>query len=96
MQKPFIAKHGVTHGDFIAFAGAATVSNCPGAPEMQFFIGRKIGEPCFTDGGCVEADARVQLRRRRRTVSSRSPSVRAIRSSSYLPPAHSELYLRHR
>ena len=40
LQKPFVAKHGVTPGDFIAFAGAVAVSNCPGAPEMQFFVGR--------------------------------------------------------
>ena len=28
LEKPFIAKHAVTPGDFIAFAGAVAVSNC--------------------------------------------------------------------
>ena len=45
IQKPFVQKHGVNPADFIPFAGAVAVSNCPGAPEMQFFTGRKIGEP---------------------------------------------------
>lgn len=43
LEKPFVAKHGVSPADFIPFAGAVAVSNCAGAPEMQFFIGRKIG-----------------------------------------------------
>ncbi|KAJ3480139.1 hypothetical protein NLI96_g8564 [Meripilus lineatus] len=39
-QKPFIAKHNITPGDFIQFAGAVGVSNCPGAPRLNFFLGR--------------------------------------------------------
>ncbi|KAJ3511221.1 hypothetical protein NLJ89_g4222 [Agrocybe chaxingu] len=39
-QKPFVAKHGITPGDFIQFAGAVGVSNCPGAPRLNFFLGR--------------------------------------------------------
>ncbi|KAI0072723.1 manganese peroxidase 1 precursor [Panus rudis PR-1116 ss-1] len=39
-QKPFIAKHNITAGDFIQFAGAVGVSNCPGAPQLPFFLGR--------------------------------------------------------
>ncbi|TCD68400.1 Versatile peroxidase vpl1 [Steccherinum ochraceum] len=39
-QKPFIAKHNITPGDFIQFAGAVGVSNCPGAPQLQFLFGR--------------------------------------------------------
>lgn len=39
-QKPFIAKHNITAGDFIQFAGAIGVSNCPGAPRLEFFLGR--------------------------------------------------------
>lgn len=43
LQKPFVAKHGVTPGDFIAFAGAVGLSNCPGAPQLNFFLGRPVG-----------------------------------------------------
>ncbi|KAF4567729.1 Versatile peroxidase vpl1 [Pleurotus pulmonarius] len=39
-QKPFVAKHNISAGDFIQFAGAVGVSNCPGAPRLQFFLGR--------------------------------------------------------
>ncbi|KAJ8518043.1 hypothetical protein ONZ45_g4823 [Pleurotus djamor] len=40
-QKPFIAKHStISPGDFIQFAGAVGVSNCPGAPRIKFFLGR--------------------------------------------------------
>ena len=50
IQKPFIQKHNVTAGDFIAFAGAVAVSNCPGAPEMQFFLGRPPAKQAAPDG----------------------------------------------
>jgi cytochrome c peroxidase len=40
VQKPFVAKWNVTPGDFIQFAGAVGVSNCPGAPRLDFFAGR--------------------------------------------------------
>ncbi|KAL1942763.1 hypothetical protein VTO73DRAFT_5003 [Trametes versicolor] len=39
-QAPFIARHNLTVGDFIQFAGAVGVSNCPGAPRLQFLLGR--------------------------------------------------------
>nr|BAE79812.1 manganese peroxidase 1 precursor [Spongipellis sp. FERM P-18171] len=39
-QKPFLARHNITVGDFIQFAGALGVSNCPGAPRLPVFIGR--------------------------------------------------------
>ncbi|KAI0342745.1 short manganese peroxidase [Trametopsis cervina] len=39
-QKPFIAKHNITAGDFIQFAAAVGVSNCPGAPRLDFLLGR--------------------------------------------------------
>ena len=39
-QSPFIQKWNVTPGDFIQFAGAVGVSNCPGAPRLNFFAGR--------------------------------------------------------
>lgn len=40
VQKPFIAVHNITPGDFIQFAGAIGVSNCPGAPRLEFLLGR--------------------------------------------------------
>ncbi|ETW82129.1 manganese peroxidase-like protein [Heterobasidion irregulare TC 32-1] len=39
-QKPFIAKHNISAGDFVQFAGAVGVSNCPGAPRLEFMFGR--------------------------------------------------------
>ncbi|KAI0318275.1 manganese peroxidase 1 precursor [Amylostereum chailletii] len=39
-QKPFIAAHNITAGDFIQFAAAVGVSNCPGAPQLKFLFGR--------------------------------------------------------
>ncbi|TFY83699.1 hypothetical protein EWM64_g315 [Hericium alpestre] len=40
VQKPFIAAHNITAGDFIQFAGAVGVANCPGAPRLEFMFGR--------------------------------------------------------
>ncbi|CAL1699300.1 unnamed protein product [Somion occarium] len=39
-QKPLVARHNLTVGDFIQFAGALGVSNCPGAPRLPAFLGR--------------------------------------------------------
>ncbi|KAJ3822198.1 manganese peroxidase [Lentinula raphanica] len=41
-QKQFMASHNVTinPGDFIQLAGAVAVSNCPGAPQLEFLFGR--------------------------------------------------------
>ncbi|GJE95279.1 lignin peroxidase precursor [Phanerochaete sordida] len=50
LQKPFVQKHGVTPGDFIAFAGAVALSNCPGAPQMNFFTGRAPATQAAPDG----------------------------------------------
>nr|AAA33741.1 lignin peroxidase lpoB [Phanerodontia chrysosporium] len=50
LQKPFVQKHGVTPGDFIAFAGAVALSNCPGAPQMNFFTGRRPATQPAPDG----------------------------------------------
>ncbi|KIP06702.1 fungal class II heme-containing peroxidase [Phlebiopsis gigantea 11061_1 CR5-6] len=50
LQKPFVAKHLVTPGDFIAFAGAVATSNCPGAPQMPFFAGRPLPTLPAPDG----------------------------------------------
>jgi hypothetical protein len=37
---PFLQRHLVTAGDLIQFAGAVGVSNCPGAPRLEFLAGR--------------------------------------------------------
>ncbi|KZT40906.1 manganese peroxidase 2 [Sistotremastrum suecicum HHB10207 ss-3] len=37
---PFLATHNVTAGDLIQFAGAVGITNCPGAPRLQFLAGR--------------------------------------------------------
>ena len=50
LQKPFVQKHGVTPGDFIAFAGAVALSNCPGSPQMNFFTGRAPATQAAPDG----------------------------------------------
>ncbi|KII92123.1 hypothetical protein PLICRDRAFT_461658 [Plicaturopsis crispa FD-325 SS-3] len=40
-QKPFVMNHStISVGDFIQFAGAVGVSNCPGAPQLEFLLGR--------------------------------------------------------
>ncbi|KAJ7677881.1 putative versatile peroxidase [Mycena polygramma] len=41
-QTPFINKYNasLTAGDFIQFAGAVGVSNCPGAPRLEYLHGR--------------------------------------------------------
>nr|QNH91263.1 peroxidase [Pleurotus tuber-regium] len=48
-QKPFIAKHNISAGDFIQFAGAVGVSNCPGAPRIPFFLGRPPAKAASPD-----------------------------------------------
>lgn len=41
-QTPFVQAHPqISVGDFIQFAGAVGVSNCPGAPRLSFLLGRK-------------------------------------------------------
>ncbi|KAJ7837997.1 heme peroxidase [Mycena olivaceomarginata] len=39
-QRPFALAHKVSFGDFIQFAGAVGVSNCVGAPRLEFLAGR--------------------------------------------------------
>ncbi|PBK94532.1 manganese peroxidase isozyme MP2 [Armillaria gallica] len=38
--KPFIARHNITAGDFIQLSGAVGLTNCPGAPRLNFLFGR--------------------------------------------------------
>ncbi|KAJ6528227.1 heme peroxidase [Mycena vulgaris] len=40
VQRPFAIAHKVSFGDFIQFAGAVGVSNCAGAPRLEFMAGR--------------------------------------------------------
>ena len=37
---PFLTRHLVSAGDLIQFAGAVALSNCPGAPQLEFLAGR--------------------------------------------------------
>ena len=39
-QRPFVQRSNLTTADFIQLAGAIGVSNCPGAPRLNVFIGR--------------------------------------------------------
>lgn len=39
-QRPFIQRHNISTADFIQLAGAIGVSNCPGAPQLNVFVGR--------------------------------------------------------
>ncbi|KIJ53324.1 class II peroxidase [Sphaerobolus stellatus SS14] len=47
---PFLATHPVTAGDLIQFAGAVAVSNCPGAPRLEFLAGRPNATAPAPDG----------------------------------------------
>ena len=37
---PFLTRHLVSAGDLVQFAAAVGLSNCPGAPQLQFLAGR--------------------------------------------------------
>ncbi|KIJ47125.1 class II peroxidase [Sphaerobolus stellatus SS14] len=48
---PFLAAHNtITAGDLIQFAGAVGISNCPGAPRLQFLAGRPNATAPAPDG----------------------------------------------
>ncbi|KAF8583231.1 class II peroxidase [Ramaria rubella] len=48
---PFLAAHPqVTAGDPIQFAGAVGISNCPGAPRLEFLLGRPNATAPAPDG----------------------------------------------
>ncbi|KAH8102146.1 manganese peroxidase 1 precursor [Cristinia sonorae] len=55
IQKPFFERHDISAADFIQFAGAVAVSNCPGAPRLPFFLGRVSGTEAAPDGLVPEA-----------------------------------------
>ena len=48
--KPFQQHSNLTEGDFIQFAAAVAVSNCPGAPPLNAFIGRPEATQPAPDG----------------------------------------------
>ncbi|GJE87947.1 manganese peroxidase [Phanerochaete sordida] len=48
---PFLKSHpSVTAGDLIQFAGAVALSNCPGAPRLEFLAGRPNAKAAAIDG----------------------------------------------
>ncbi|GJJ13032.1 manganese peroxidase [Clathrus columnatus] len=48
---PFLAAHPqVSAGDLIQFAGAVGISNCPGAPQLEFLLGRPNATAPAPDG----------------------------------------------
>ncbi|KAJ8469427.1 hypothetical protein ONZ51_g9000 [Trametes cubensis] len=49
-QRPFIERHNLGVADFIQFAGAVGASNCPGAPQLAAFVGRKDATRPAPDG----------------------------------------------
>jgi len=48
--KPLLSKHNVTAGDLIQFAAAVGITNCPGAPRLQFLAGRRNATSPADDG----------------------------------------------
>lgn len=48
--KPLLSMFDVTAGDLVQFAGAVAVSNCPGAPQLQFMAGRPNATRAATPG----------------------------------------------
>ncbi|KAI0041315.1 class II peroxidase [Auriscalpium vulgare] len=48
-QAPFVAAHNMTTGDFIQLAGAVGVSNCAGAPQLDFLLGRPTAKAAAPD-----------------------------------------------
>ncbi|KAJ7154963.1 versatile peroxidase VPS1 [Mycena crocata] len=49
-QRRFPLKYNVSFGDFIQFAGAVGVSNCPGSPRLEFLAGRSNDSQVAPDG----------------------------------------------
>ncbi|EKM55989.1 uncharacterized protein PHACADRAFT_144982 [Phanerochaete carnosa HHB-10118-sp] len=47
---PFLSTHNVSAGDLVQFAGAVALSNCPGAPRVQFLAGRPNATAPAVDG----------------------------------------------
>ncbi|KAJ7610048.1 manganese peroxidase [Mycena polygramma] len=47
---PLLARHNVSAGDLVQFAGAVGLSNCPGAPQLEFMAGRPNTTIAAVDG----------------------------------------------
>ncbi|KZS88113.1 manganese peroxidase 2 [Sistotremastrum niveocremeum HHB9708] len=47
---PFLTTHNVTAGDLIQFAAAVGITNCPGAPRLEFLTGRPNAKIPADDG----------------------------------------------
>ncbi|KAF8530812.1 Mn-dependent peroxidase precursor [Gautieria morchelliformis] len=48
---PFLQRHNtITAGDLIQFAGAVAITNCPGAPQLEFLAGRPNATAPAIDG----------------------------------------------
>ncbi|TFK88557.1 class II peroxidase [Polyporus arcularius HHB13444] len=50
LQKPFIAKNNISAADFVQFAGAVGLAQCPGAPQLEFLLGRPDATQAAPDG----------------------------------------------
>ncbi|KAI0753413.1 manganese-dependent peroxidase [Daedaleopsis nitida] len=50
LQKQVRARHNIGAADFIQFAGALALSVCPGAPRLEFLLGRKDATRAAPDG----------------------------------------------
>jgi len=46
---PFLQRHNVSAGDLVQFAGAVGISNCPGAPRLEFLAGRPNAKAASID-----------------------------------------------
>ncbi|KIJ46873.1 class II peroxidase [Sphaerobolus stellatus SS14] len=57
---PFLATHPVTAGDLIQFAGAVALTNCPGAPKLEFLAGRPNATAPAPDGLIPEPQDAVE------------------------------------
>lgn len=58
--KPVLQLFNVTAGDLIQFAGAVAVSNCPGAPQLEFLAGRPNATFPAEDGTVPEPQDPVE------------------------------------
>ncbi|GJJ13033.1 manganese peroxidase [Clathrus columnatus] len=57
---PFLAAHPqISAGDLIQFAGAVGISNCPGAPRLEFLLGRPNATAPAPDGLIPEPQSNV-------------------------------------
>ena len=50
IMKPFQKHSNLTAADFIQFAGAVAITNCPGAPPLNAFLGRPDATQPAPDG----------------------------------------------